>query len=89
MEYMPVGFLVTGLLRLKLTGLKAGTILPTAILISFALAGLDEFHQSFIPGRNSSFGDAVADGIGATLGSSVAIWFLRIFRAGTASVKKQ
>lgn len=30
--------------------------------------GLDEFHQSFIPGRHASFGDAAADALGAALG---------------------
>jgi VanZ family protein len=30
---------------------------------------LDEFHQSFVPGRNASVGDAVIDGIGAFCGA--------------------
>ncbi|MCB9639865.1 MAG: VanZ family protein [Myxococcales bacterium] len=35
---------------------------------------LDEFHQSFVPGRDSSGGDLIADAIGALIGSL--IWWL-------------
>jgi len=42
-------------------------------VIAFVLAGMygisDEFHQSFVPGRDSSLGDAAADFVGALLGS--------------------
>lgn len=42
-------------------------------VIAFILAGIygisDEFHQSFVPGRDSSLGDAAADFVGALLGS--------------------
>lgn len=39
-----------------------------------ALYGIsDEFHQSFIPGRSSSFLDVLADGTGAAITS--ALWY--------------
>ncbi len=48
-----------------------------AFLLS-ALYGLsDEFHQSFVPGRDSSFGDLIADSIGSILGSYVTAKFLK------------
>lgn len=36
------------------------------------IGGLDEFHQSFVPGREVSLGDVVADGVGAALG--LVVW---------------
>ncbi len=51
----------------------------TLILTAWAAATFygitDEFHQSFIPGRDASLADAVADSLGAALGA----WtFLRL-----------
>jgi len=38
------------------------------ITLATALYGLsDEYHQSFVPGRYSSLGDIIADGLGAFL----------------------
>lgn len=45
------------------------------ILIAL-LGGLDEFHQSFSPGRSVSFGDVVADFCGA-LAATLAWWVAR------------
>ena len=39
-----------------------------ALALSFLYACLDEFHQSFTPGRNMSFWDVVIDTVGACLG---------------------
>ena len=46
------------------------------------LAGLlygmsDEWHQSFVPGRNPSAGDLAADGVGTLLGYSASFALLR------------
>ncbi|HMP73980.1 MAG TPA: VanZ family protein [Kiritimatiellia bacterium] len=45
--------------------------LPACILWAFSLAALygilDEVHQSFVPGRDATFGDVLADIIGAIL----------------------
>jgi hypothetical protein len=40
-----------------------------AVLLSSLYAGLDEFHQSFVPSRTASFGDVGFDATGALLGS--------------------
>lgn len=46
------------------------------IALSFLLAVIygitDEFHQSFVPGRNATVGDVIADSVGAFLGSYTA-----------------
>lgn len=50
------------------------------LMTGFALAGLDEYYQSYIPGRDSDFFDVTADIAGVLAGT--AIFFLfgeRIF----------
>lgn len=42
-------------------------------LIIVVIAIIDEFHQSFIPGRLSSFYDLIAD----MIGGGVTFWFLK------------
>ena len=53
------------------------------IALSFLLAVIygitDEFHQSFVSGRNSAVGDVAADAVGAFLGS---------YAANVISIKK-
>ena len=54
----------------------------SAILLIAVLYGLsDEYHQSFIIGRNAAIEDVVADGLGAFIGV-LGSWFIlsRVFR---------
>jgi VanZ family protein len=64
--YFPLAFLFYSSLR------KCG-IKKYIFTVAFILAGIygitDEFHQSFIPGRDASVGDVFADFTGALLGS--------------------
>ena len=64
--YFPLAFLLY--LSLRNCGIK-----KYIFVIAFILAGIygisDEFHQSFVPGRDASLGDAAADFAGALLGS--------------------
>ncbi len=39
----------------------------TALLIATSYAALDEFHQSFVPGRGAAVRDVILDAAGATL----------------------
>ena len=50
---------------------RPGSLLPLVILTvtSGTLYGaLDEYHQSFVPGRSATISDVLVDGIGATVG---------------------
>jgi VanZ family protein len=51
----------------RLRDMRTALIVPAA-LIATAYGFTDEFHQSFIPGRNASWSDIVADAIGALAG---------------------
>ena len=44
------------------------------VLLGVGWAGLDEIHQSFVPGRDCSFGDFLAD----VTGIAVSLFFLKI-----------
>jgi len=86
-EYLPVGFMVTGLLSSKFPGSRLAVLVPAVIAISSVLGGLDEFHQSFVPGRDVSLGDAIADVLGATVGAMLAVHFMKatVYRTASAS----
>ena len=55
---------------------------PALIVLIIALAVsaygvIDEFHQYFVPGRDSTFWDWLADTIGALLGATAMLLFMR------------
>ena len=54
---------------------------PAVVVLSVVLAALwgavDEWHQSFVPNRNSDVMDALADTLGAIIGCAVAVRFPR------------
>lgn len=54
-------------LRATLSPLRLGTAFAVILSVS-ALGAVDEWHQSFIPGRSMSFPDWIADTCGAVLG---------------------
>jgi VanZ family protein len=57
------------------------TAAPAELLAAFAIAALfglsDEFHQSFVPGRESSGWDVLADALGAAA-AALGCWLWRI-----------
>jgi VanZ family protein len=46
------------------------------ILVGVVFAASDEWHQAFVPLRDSSVGDFVADTVGILMGFSIARWLL-------------
>lgn len=50
-------------------------ILLTAIVMVYGIS--DEYHQSFIPGRDASLWDVLADGIGGFLAAMTLFWWNR------------
>lgn len=44
-----------------------------ALLIAIAYGALDEFHQSFVDGRDSNLGDLTADALGAGA-AAIGLW---------------
>lgn len=47
----------------------------SSIIFSFLYASLDEYHQTFTPGRGGRIGDIIIDSIGAAFGC-LAIFFI-------------
>ena len=64
--YFPLAFLFY--LSLRKCGIKK-YIFAAAFILAGIYGITDEFHQSFVPGRDASLGDAAADFAGALLGS--------------------
>jgi len=48
-----------------------------AIVIATGFGALDEIHQSFVPGRDASVFDLLADAVGATVGALAVTWYSR------------
>lgn len=46
-----------------------------AIIAAVVFGASDEVHQSFVPGRDASLLDLLADTVGATVGACVVTWY--------------
>lgn len=53
---------------------RRGTIFAIATLIVLVLGGIDEYHQSFIPGRQMSAADGLADVAGGAFGAFLVLF---------------
>ncbi len=69
-EFAILGFLVSRALRYTST-LSPLAICVVAVACCIGYGISDEFHQSFVPGREVSGWDAMADGIGGIIGATV------------------
>jgi VanZ family protein len=58
-------------------------ILSLIMAVLFALS--DEYHQSFVPGRNASLRDVLIDGVGATLALSLGAGYSPNSRSSSGS----
>jgi VanZ family protein len=69
------GLLVLGLTHVGSFGLRRAALL--AILLAAAYGATDELHQAFVPHRDASLLDWLADAAGALVGGILAVPFLR------------
>jgi len=67
-EYIPFGFLLARALRNTNYGLSGNTLISLVLLFSLLYGVSDEYHQFFVPGRDSNWVDVVADSIGGVIG---------------------
>jgi VanZ family protein len=76
-EYFILGLLLLRGIRGERRGIRLAWAL-VAICIVFLYASLDEFHQSFVPGRTPAFRDVIIDTSGGTaaqvLAALVSLW---------------
>jgi len=60
-----------------------GPLLASAVVLAVVLGIADEFHQSFIPGREATVRDVIADAVGACAGACVAAMVVAFLRRQT------
>jgi len=86
-EYAVLGLLLAfGLTRDPATrNWRALLRLAAVVLAVAAFGGLDEWHQSAIPGRDMSGWDWLADVLGGALGATLGTWIRARRRAGPAA----
>lgn len=56
-------------------------LIASAVVLAVLLGIADEFHQSFIPGREATVQDVMADAVGAVAGACIA--------AGVVALRRQ
>lgn len=96
-EYAVLGLLVFRALRLSCPTLvrrSAWSVGVAALMVAAAFAGIDEFHQSFVPGRTPAVTDVLIDTCGAALGLGVIgligiAGFFRVDKAGVPRATPQ
>ena len=67
--YALLGLFFFRALRLRRPAVLPAAWIPwAAVVLAAAYGASDEFHQWFVPGRETSIGDWLADGIGACAG---------------------
>lgn len=73
MEYVPLGWL-------SLKAFMPATFygFMGSVVFSLAYAASDEMHQSFVPGREASIMDWLADAVGISISSYV--YYIKIFK---------
>lgn len=51
-------------------------VIAAALALSVGYGVVDELHQSFVPGRHSSFWDVLCDALGAVLAVLLVLWIV-------------
>jgi VanZ family protein len=73
-EYGVLTALLFSALRVHIT--REGHALLIAVLVAVLYAFSDEWHQTFVPGREGSLRDVAIDGLGVV---GVSLWFVRSY----------
>lgn len=68
LEYLIFGFLVARVISLSETRKDRIRLLISVVVIALIWGAIDELHQSFVPLRDASLFDLIADCIGAGAG---------------------
>ena len=76
-EYAVLGVLAYRFFQRLLPGKTPTFVLMVAFLFALVYGLSDEFHQSFVSGRDSSCFDILADGAGGYLGARVTMLILQ------------
>ncbi|MBB6216386.1 VanZ family protein [Anaerosolibacter carboniphilus] len=66
LEYFILAVLVFN--ALWVSGIKGLKLYSVTFYMSLVYASLDEFHQSFVPGRGPQVSDVLLDGVGVAMG---------------------
>ncbi|HWV39276.1 MAG TPA: VanZ family protein [Vulgatibacter sp.] len=69
LEYALFGLLVARAMRI-LSGAGAGRVILATTLVGMAFGASDELHQFFVPGRDASLFDLLADTFGSLAGAT-------------------
>jgi VanZ family protein len=70
-EYLVLAALLARALRLSRGAWGLLRVAATAFALAFVWGYLDELHQAFVPGRDSSLGDVIADFTGSLTGATL------------------
>ena len=74
-------YLVLSVLLLKTSavyGMQGKKTIGYVLLFCLLIAGLDEFYQGFVPGRNPAVFDSLIDFGGACMGMVIYVWIERL-----------
>ncbi|MCM1133999.1 MAG: VanZ family protein [Clostridium sp.] len=84
-EYMGVGLLSYSIVVLWYGTARKGKLLVAGQV--FLSAGLDEFHQYFIPGRSAAFKDVLIDTAGGIMGILIVLLIVLLTKKPPAECK--
>lgn len=74
--YMLLGISLAG----TMIDLRKGRLILTVVLSGVVVAMLDEWHQSFVPGRGPGWGDVLLDTVGVLAGACLMMGLRWIYR---------
>ena len=75
LEYAGLGLLSSRFFARLWPGKPVVILLLLAFFFTVVYGLSDEWHQAFVPGRDSSWLDLLADGVGGYVGARVYLWF--------------